>query len=86
MISLLSAVRVALCGTVLFVLAGCATHKTRAGRETTLLGGLAEVKTGSYEPVASTSADVDATKLVGRGNPSGDKISLLWGLITIHDY
>ena len=66
---------------------GCATHTTANGRETTLLGGAVTITTNSFQPPTPTAAvDVDTSKLVGKGNPSGRKISLLWGLINLHDY
>lgn len=67
--------------------AGCASRTTASGgKETTLLGGAVTVATNSFQPPAATTAAVDTTKLVGTGNPSGAKTTLLWGLITLHDY
>ena len=71
---------VLLTSTVLFS-AGCATRTTPSGgKETSLLGGALTVATNSFQPPAAT------TELVGQGNPSGAKTTLLWGLITLHDY
>ncbi len=67
--------------------AGCASRTTASGgKETTLLGGAVTVATNSFQPPAATTAAVDTTKLVGTGNPSGTKTTILWGLITLHDY
>ena len=75
-----------LTSTVLFS-AGCATRTTPSGgKETSLLGGALTVATNSFQPPAATTAAVDTTKLAGQGNPSGAKTTLLWGLITLHDY
>ncbi len=77
---------VLLTSTVLFG-AGCATRTTPSGgKETSLLGGALTVATNSFQPPAATTVAVDTTKLVGQGNPSGAKTTLLWGLITLHDY
>jgi hypothetical protein len=77
---------VLLTSTVLFS-AGCATRTTPSGgKETSLLGGALTVATNSFQPPAATTVEVDTTKLVGQGNPSGAKTTLLWGLITLHDY
>lgn len=66
---------------------GCATRTTASGgKETTVLGGAFTVATNSFQPTTPATADVDTTKLVGRGNPSGAKTTLLWGLITLRDY
>ncbi|HVS51754.1 MAG TPA: hypothetical protein VHD62_05310 [Opitutaceae bacterium] len=66
---------------------GCATHVTSSGgRETSVLGGAVTVSTASFQPPTPATVDVDTSKIVSNGNPSGGKVSLLWGLITLHDY
>lgn len=65
---------------------GCSTQKTRTGRNNSFLGGLVRYDTGSYAPVPHNTINVDATEFLGRVNPSGDRMSLLWGTITTHDY
>lgn len=66
---------------------GCATHTTASGgRDTTVLGGVVTVSTNSFQPPTPATLDVDTSKLVSNGNPTGKKISLFWGLITLHDY
>jgi hypothetical protein len=78
---------VALLAATLLATAGCATRTTASGgKETTLLGGAVTVATQSFQPAPATTAAVDTTKLVGQGNPSGAKTTLLWGLITLQDY
>jgi len=74
-------------GTLWFA-SGCATHVTGSGgRETTVLGGAVSVSSDSFQPPTPNAAvDVDTSKLVGKGDPSGRKISILWGLINLHDY
>ena len=64
---------------------GCATQRTKTGRNTNVLGGLARVDSGSYQSAPATSLDVDTSDMVGRNNPSGTKVSLLWGLLTFTD-
>ena len=77
----------AVLASVLFTSA-CATRTTSSGgRETNVLGGAVTVSTNSYQPPTPAAAvDVDTSKLVGKGDPSGKKISLFWGLINLHDY
>jgi hypothetical protein len=71
---------------VLFT-SGCATRTTASGgRETNVLGGALTVSTNSFEPTNSATLDVDTSKLASKGDPSGKKTTLLWGLITLHDY
>jgi hypothetical protein len=71
----------------LFISSGCATHTTASGgRETTILGGALSVASNSFQPTTPATLDADTSKIVGRGDPSGRKVSLFWGLITLHDY
>jgi hypothetical protein len=66
---------------------GCATKTTATGgRETNVLGGAVTVSSNSFEPTTPATLDVDTSKLTGKGAPSGKKVSLFWGLITLHDY
>ena len=66
---------------------GCATRKTiSGGKETTVLGGAVTVATDSFQPTNPATLDADTSKIVGRSGPSGKKVSILWGLVTLHDY
>ena len=66
---------------------GCATRNTMSGgKETTVLGGAFTVATESFQPTPATTIDADTSKIVGKKGPSGKKVSLLWGLLTLHDY
>lgn len=70
----------------LLVLSGCSTTETYAGRNTSILSGLAEVESKSYQPpepttiVVSSAADRPGSKLTGK------RVSLFWGLFTFADY
>jgi outer membrane lipoprotein SlyB len=66
---------------------GCATRTTTSGgKETTILAGAVTVSTGSFQPTPPATIDADTSKIIGKNGPSGNKTSLLWGLITLHDY
>lgn len=66
---------------------GCATRATTSGgRETSILGGAVTVSTDSFQPTPTATIDADTSKIVSSGNPTGKKTTLLWGLITLHDY
>ena len=66
---------------------GCATRNTSSGgRETTVLGGAVTVATDSFQPPNPATLDADTSKIIGKNGPSGKKVSLFWGLITLHDY
>jgi len=56
------------------------------GRETTLLAGAVTVSTNSFQPPTPNTVDVDTSKIISAGNPTGKKVTLFWGLITLHDY
>lgn len=66
---------------------GCATRATASGgRETSVLGGALTVSTDSFQPTTPATVDADTSKIISSGNPTGKKTTLLWGLITLHDY
>ena len=69
------------------LLGGCATRMTSSGgRETHFLGGAVSVASDSFQPTKPATLDTDTSKLVSRGDPSGRKVSLFWGLLTFQDY
>jgi predicted small secreted protein len=69
------------------LVAGCATRNTASGgQETTLLAGAVTVSSESFQPVNPATVNADTTKIVGKNAPSGKKVSLFWGLLTLHDY
>lgn len=66
---------------------GCATKTTASGgRETNILGGAVTVATNSFQPPTPATLDTDLSKITGKGDPSGKKVSLFWGLLTFRDY
>lgn len=66
---------------------GCATKTTASGgRETHILGGAVSVATNSFQPPTPATLETDMSKIAGRGDPSGKKVSLFWGLLTFKDY
>jgi hypothetical protein len=80
-------VRLAVISVTLLVVSGCATRNTMSGgKETTVLGGAYTVATESFQPIPPTTINMDTSNLVGNKGPSGKKVTLLWGLITLHDY
>ena len=71
----------------LLLTTGCATRNTSSGgKETSLLGGAITVTSDSFQPVNPATINTDTSKIVGKNGPSGRKVSLLWGTITLHDY
>jgi hypothetical protein len=81
--------RLPLAAALLLALAasGCATRNTSGGgKETTLLGGAVTVASDSFQPPTPATVDTDTTKLIGKNGPSGGRVTILWGLITLRDY
>lgn len=69
-----------------FVVTGCSTTKTYAGRNTSVLGGLAEVESKSYQPPPPTTIVVTSADDRPGSKLTGKRVSLLWGLFTFADY
>jgi hypothetical protein len=66
---------------------GCATRNTSSGgTETSVLGGAVTVARDSFQPTTPATLDADTSKIIGKSGPSGKKVTVLWGLITLHDY
>ena len=69
-----------------FVFTGCDGGKAQmAPEETNALGFYKNVQE-SYAPTTPNSFTINTNELYTRKNFSGDKTTLLWGLITIEDY
>jgi predicted small secreted protein len=69
------------------LVSGCATRNTASGgKETNLLGGAVTYSSDSFQPVSPATVNADTSQIVGKNGPSGKKVTLLWGLITLHDY
>ncbi len=66
---------------------GCATRNTASGgKETSVLAGAVTYSSDSFQPVNPATVNADTSAIVGKNGPSGKKVTLLWGLITLHDY
>jgi hypothetical protein len=77
------------CGALAFALlafTGCSTTKTYAGRNTSILAGLAEVESKSYQPPEPTTIVVSSADDRPGSKLSGKRVSLFWGLFTFADY
>lgn len=69
------------------LVSGCATRTTSSGgKETNVLGGAVTVSKDSFQPTGPATLDVDTSKIAGKTGPSGKKVTLFWGLITLRDY
>lgn len=48
--------------------------------------GVAKVERADYTPTRPTTFAISSDEIISRENFSGDKVTLLWGLITLKDY
>ncbi|MGJ8638654.1 MAG: hypothetical protein ACSHYA_04615 [Opitutaceae bacterium] len=60
-------------------------HAQLEKKETNLLGAVS-YSAESYAPTGPGTVAISTNELYDRDNPTGDQVSLLWGLITIKDY
>jgi hypothetical protein len=51
-----------------------------------VLAGAVTYSSDSFQPVKPATVNADTSAIVGKNGPSGKKVTLLWGLITLHDY
>ncbi len=68
------------------VLTGCGGSKAQMATGETNILGLYKNAQESYAPTSPNSFTIKSDELFTRKNFSGDKTTLLWGLITIEDY
>ena len=74
------------------LLAGCTTYDTpNHGKAVTLepshnFLGIIKVESGSYASNNKATIQVRTDELFSRRTTSGDRITLLWGAITLTDY
>ncbi|ADE55493.1 hypothetical protein [Coraliomargarita akajimensis] len=71
-----------------FAFSGCAgdSNKTAMGPRHSNFLGIYKHSDSNYTPHGKATFAVATDELVARDNYSGDKTSLLWGLITLKDY
>ncbi|HBM85685.1 MAG TPA: hypothetical protein DD423_02685 [Opitutae bacterium] len=66
------------------VFSGCSSA-SMGSKEANILG-LVKYQKADYSPSSSTTFAIHTNELGPRRNFSGDKLTLLWGLVTIKDY
>jgi hypothetical protein len=73
-------------------LVGCTTYDTpNHGRNVSLepshnFLGIVKVESGSYAPSEKATVGANMREFSGRRITSGDRITLLWGAVTLTDY
>jgi hypothetical protein len=74
----------ALASTGLF-LSGCSSPSAGRTGDTVVLGGLYSSQPGAFSQQTSTGIPVNSDEPSRNKRMSGDKVSILWGLITYRD-
>ncbi len=72
--------------TAALVFTGCDGGSAQMGPKEANVLGIAKVEKDSYETTGVATFDVSTDELYTRKNFSGDKLTLLWGLVTLKDY
>lgn len=73
-------------------LVGCTTYDTpNHGRNVSMepahnFLGLVKVESGAYSPPEKATIGANMREFAGRRITSGDRITLLWGAVTLTDY
>ncbi|MFP4068739.1 MAG: hypothetical protein ACOCVJ_03070 [Verrucomicrobiota bacterium] len=67
---------------------GCYTDSgtTQMGKEESNLLGVYKFQGDDYSPAGPNTFAVSTDEIYTRNNYSGDKVTLLWGLVTLKDY
>lgn len=68
------------------VLTGCDGGRAQMGPKEANLLGIVKHEQAAYTPTGADTFAVSTDELYTRRNFSGDKTTLLWGLITLKDY
>lgn len=69
-----------------FSLTGCDKRQARLAPSETNVLGIAKIERANYTPSRPATFAVSTDELYKRKNFTGDKYTLLWGLVTIKDY
>lgn len=64
---------------------GCTTTQSRYGKKEANVLGIIKVEKGSYSKTGPLTIGLNLSEIMPRANPSGDRVKLLAGLITIED-
>lgn len=80
LVTLLTLLIAALCTT------GCDKGQAQMGSREANLLGIAKIQKDNYGPTHANTFAVHTDELYKRKNFSGDRVTLLWGLVTLKDY
>lgn len=69
-----------------WMFAGCAERRAQMASSETNLLGVVKIEEESYGSTGPNTIPIHTDELFTRRNPSGEKVTILWGLITLKDY
>jgi len=69
-----------------FCLSGCDQGRAQMGQREANLLGIAKYQEDDFGPTGRDTFAIHTDELYSRKNFSGDRVSLLWGLVTLKDY
>jgi len=75
-----------LTATSALIFTGCDGGRAQMGPKDTNVLGIVSIQPESYTSTGPGTIPVSTDELYDRNNYSGNRISLLWGLVTIKDY
>ena len=64
----------------------CSSKQPQIAPKTTNILGIYKSEPAAYSAAKSNTFSLSTTELMGRDNITGNKVTLLWGLITLKDY
>ena len=68
------------------VFSGCKINSSATGSNEVNLLGVVQYEQATYEETSPLSFRLSTEEIITQKNYSGDKMSLLWGLVTLTDY
>jgi hypothetical protein len=71
---------------IVLTFSGCGLRPDAEGKKQANLLGIVKYEQASYQHTSPTSITLASDEMLPRGGFGGDKVTLLWGLITLKDY
>ncbi|MGB0418345.1 MAG: hypothetical protein ACPGF8_02030 [Opitutales bacterium] len=70
----------------LCLLSACGSKQPQFAHKGTNILGIYKSEPAAYSATKSNTIPLSTTEIMGRDNITGNKVTLLWGLITLKDY
>ena len=69
-----------------FALSGCNVANDTTAHQKSTFWGLYTYEPGSYTPTCDISINARTEDITGMGLPSGGRVTILWGLVSVRAY